>query len=154
MQVLPQEGRPSRDYAVTVFVVQGVRVAFVYDELAARFAPPAGHIRPEELPGDAAARVALAQTGVPVTVVGESLHPWQSGALERPEGLMVEAVTPNHEHLNLVYFAHPAPGFRPRLSGELPTLRWFEQGELGELELPPQVAGWAALAILRLGRGT
>ncbi len=64
----------------------------------------------------------------------------------RPEGLILETVTPSHEHVGLVYFARPATGFRPRLSEEVPFLRWFDSEAIGGLGLSAQVAGWAQLA--------
>jgi ADP-ribose pyrophosphatase YjhB (NUDIX family) len=147
LQVVPQGERLSRDYAVTVFVVHQGRVAMVYDDLSGAVAPPSGHIRPEELPGEAAVRVVLAQTGMPAELVTEPVPDWQSPLLPRPQGLMAEVITPSHEHICLVYFARPAAGFRPRLSQDLPHLRWFDETALGELQLPRQVSGWAERAI-------
>lgn len=146
MQVLLQEDRPTRDFTVTVFVVQGGRVALLYDELSSSLAPPSGHIRPEELPVEAAARVVLAQTGMPVDVVTAPVPPWGLAGLACPEGLLLETVTPSHQHISLVYFARPAAGFRPRLSEEVPFLRWFDAAGLSGLGLSRQVAGWAELA--------
>jgi len=146
VQVLVQEDRPTRDFAVTVFVVQQGRVALLYDELSGTLTPPSGHIRPEELPAQAAVRVVLAQTGMPVEVVGPEAPPWALPGLLRPEGLLLESVTPSHEHIGLVYFAKPAAGFRPRLSEEVPFLRWFDADAIGGLGLPAQIAGWAQLA--------
>jgi len=149
MQVVVQEDRPTRDFTVTVFVVQQGRVALLYDELSGTLAPPSGHIRPEEFPVEAAARVVLAQTGLPVDIVTPPLPPWGMPGLARPEGLLLETVTPSHQHVSLVYFARPAAGFRPRLSEEVPFLRWFDAAALGGLGLPQQVAGWAEMACAR-----
>jgi 8-oxo-dGTP pyrophosphatase MutT (NUDIX family) len=146
VQVLVQEDRPTRDFAVTVFVVQQGRVALLYDELSGTLTPPSGHIRPEELPAQAAARVVLAQTGMPVEIVAPDPPPWSVPGLMRPEGLILETVTPSHEHIGLVYFARPASGFRPRLSEEVPFLRWFDFEAIRRLGLAAQVAGWAQLA--------
>lgn len=149
MQVMTQEDRPTRDFVVTVFPVHQGRVAFLYDELSGVLSPPSGHIRPEELPGQAALRVVLAQTGLPVELIDGEPPSWLPAYLPRPEGLMLERVTANHEHVCLVYFARPAAGFRPRLSQEMPHLRWFEEQALPGLGLSSQVAGWAAAAIKR-----
>ncbi len=149
MKVLTQEERTTRDFAVTVFVVLQGRVALLYDELAATLAAPSGHIRHEELPAQAAARVALAQTGMPVELILPQAPLWVSPALARPEGLYIESITPSHEHICLVYFARPATGFRLRLSEELPFLRWFEGAALEGLGLQAEVAGWAVEAISR-----
>lgn len=149
MKVLTQEERTTRDFAVTVFVVQQGRVALLYDELAGSLAAPSGHIRPEELPAEAAARVALAQTGMPVELILPHAPIWVSPKLARPEGLFLESVTHSHDHICLVYFARPATGFRLRLSEELPFLRWFEASALEGLGLQAEAAGWAAEAVSR-----
>lgn len=149
MQVLTQEERTTRDFAVTVFIVQQGRVALLYDELAGTLTAPSGHIRPEEMPAQAAARVALAQTGMPVELMLPQAPAWVPPSLARPEGLLLESVTPSHVHICLVYFARPATGFRLRLSEELTFLRWFEAPALEGLGLPPEFAGWAAEAISR-----
>jgi hypothetical protein len=149
VQVLTQEDRPTRDFAVTVFLVHQGRVGLIYDELARALLPPAGHIRPEELPAEAARRVVMAQTGIPADLLAGPAPEWAEPALLRPEGLLLERVTPSHEHVSLVYFARPAPGFRPRLSEELPFLRWFDLDALGRLDLPTDTSRWAALAIER-----
>jgi ADP-ribose pyrophosphatase YjhB (NUDIX family) len=146
---MTQEDRPTRDFVVTVFPVHQGRVAFLYDELSGVLSPPSGHIRPEELPGQAALRVVLAQTGLPVELLSTDSPDWSPAYLPRPEGLMLERITATHEHICLVYFARPAAGFRPRLSQDLPHLRWFEEPSLATLGLSPQVAGWAAAAISR-----
>lgn len=147
MQILPQEGRPTRDYVVTVFVTHQGRVALLYDEGTGTLAAPSGHIRTEELPGEAAVRVVLSLTGMPVELIRTESHPWQPAQLPRPEGLLLESITPSHEHISLVYFARPALGIRPRLSGEISQLRWFGREELAALELPRHLSGWALRAI-------
>jgi ADP-ribose pyrophosphatase YjhB (NUDIX family) len=144
---MPQEDRPTRDYVVTVFVTHQGRVALLYDDSTGALAAPSGHIRPEELPGEAAVRVVLSLTGMPVELVRTDAHSWQPAQLPRPEGLMLESITPSHEHIGLIYFARPAMGIRPRLSGEIAQLRWFDRAELAELELPRHLAGWALQAI-------
>jgi|GEM_PF-1221605 len=147
MQVAPQGERVTRDYVVTVFVVQQGRVAMLVDELSGAAAPPSGHIRTEELPGQAAVRVVLAQTGMPVELIADPQPDWQPSLLPRPQGLMLEQVTSSHEHICLVYFARPAAGFRPRSSHEQPHLRWFDQPTLGKLSMSQQALGWALTAI-------
>jgi len=147
MQVIPQEDRPTRDYVVTVFVVHQGRVALLYDDRSGTLSAISGHIRPEELPGEAAVRVVLAQTGMPVELVTSCAPPWQQTQLPRPEGLLLETITPSHEHVALVYFARPATSIRPRLSGEVPQLRWFDQEGLDGLDLPLFVGNWAARAV-------
>lgn len=147
MKVIPQEDRPTRDFVVTVFPVHQGRVALLFDALSGVLAAPSGHIRPEELPGQAARRVVLAQTGLPVELIDGLTPDWVPAFLPCPAGLMVERVTPTHEHICLIYFARPSAGFRPRLSQDLPHLRWFSAEEIKALGLTPQVEGWAGAAI-------
>lgn len=147
MKVIPQEDRPTRDFVVTVFPVHQGRVVLLFDELSGVLAAPSGHIRPEELPGQAARRVVLAQTGLPVELLAAPTPEWVPAFLPCPAGLMIEEITPTHEHICLVYFAKPSAGFRPRLTQDLQHLRWFGADELGALGLGSQVEGWAAAAI-------
>lgn len=147
VKVIPQEDRPTRDFVVTVFPVHQGRVAFLFDALSGVLAAPSGHIRPEELPGQAARRIVLAQAGLPVELIGSATPDWVPAFLPTPAGLMIESVTPTHEHICLVYFARPAAVFRPRLSQEMPHLRWFSADEVKSLGLSTQVAGWATAAI-------
>jgi 8-oxo-dGTP pyrophosphatase MutT (NUDIX family) len=145
------EARPTRDWAVAVFVVWDARVMLHLHPKLGRWLPCGGHVEPGELPDDAAVREVEEESGVRVRLVGpppvEAQGPRQ---LARPRGVQLETIAPGHEHVDLVYLAVPeAVGYDGRLAGD-PTLGWFDAGDLSGLPLTPEIAAWTALALREL----
>jgi 8-oxo-dGTP pyrophosphatase MutT (NUDIX family) len=145
------EPRPTRDWAVAVFVVWDARVMLHLHPKLGLWLPCGGHVEPGELPDDAAVREVEEESGVRVRLVGpppvEAPGPRQ---LARPRGVQLETIAPGHEHVDLVYLAVPeAAGYDGRLAGD-PTLGWFAADGLSGLPLTPEIAAWTGLALREL----
>lgn len=142
----------TRDFTATTFVVwQGGVLLHRHKKLGHWF-PPGGHVEPNELPDDAAVREVLEESGVPVALIGERALPLhEPRQLVRPRGVQLETIAPNHEHIDLIYFAKPLSGYNGELSETDETLGWYDKVGLAGLELTEEIRYWTALALLELG---
>jgi 8-oxo-dGTP pyrophosphatase MutT (NUDIX family) len=136
---------PTRDFTVAVFVVWKRSVLLHHHQKLGRWLPPGGHIEPNELPDEAALREVHEETGIIATLMGEQLNevdlPGQPRQLCRPAGVQLAAISPGHEHIDLVYFA--------TATGGVPTgdAAWFDEKSWQSLDLTEEVWTWCALAV-------
>jgi 8-oxo-dGTP pyrophosphatase MutT (NUDIX family) len=139
------EATPTRDFTVAVFVVHGGRVLLHFHEKLQRWLPPGGHIEPNEMPDDAAVREVMEETGVACTLIGDPRMRHDDPALPRqlatPAGIQLEQIGPDHQHIDLIYFAAGSPS-EPR-----PQVDWFGLDQLEPLHLTEEVATWCRLAV-------
>jgi len=138
----------TRDFTVAVFVVHDDTVLLHFHEKLNRWLPPGGHIEPNELPDEAAVREVLEETGVACTLAGSSTLQLSDPTLPRqlvtPAGIQLEQISPDHQHIDLIYFATGVP-VEPRN-----LVDWFALDELAPLRLTEEVIGWCELAIERM----
>ena len=75
---------------------------------------PGGRVESGEYLADAVRREVVEETGIPVELTGRPAltldDPAAPRQLVRPEGVQLEQITPTHQHIDLIYFARPAPG--------------------------------------------
>lgn len=152
-------------FTVAVFVVEQGHVLLHLHARTGLWLPPGGHIEPGELPDEAALREVMEEAGIAVRLVGGTGidHHAEDAPrqLVRPEGVQLEDISPDHQHIDLVYFAvpeHSLPeGALPELGGE-GGMRWVDEDGAGELPLTDEVAAWVARALaeipLRAGTGS
>lgn len=144
--------RTTRDFTATTFVVWREGVLLHKHKKLGHWFPCGGHIEPDELPDDAAVREVLEESGVKVVLIGERALPLREPRqLIRPRGIQLETITPGHEHIDLIYFAQPAPDYDGTLLAEDSTLGWYKVGALEGLELTEEIRYWSTLALLELG---
>lgn len=133
---------------VAVLVVRRGRVLLHWHAKLARWLPPGGHIEPNELPDEAAAREVLEETGVEIELISDSLNPIadpdQPRQLCRPMGIQLADISPGHQHIDLVYLARG-------LSDGSADARWMAPDELDALELTAEVRTWCDVALSRGG---
>ncbi|MHB1006481.1 MAG: NUDIX hydrolase [Chloroflexota bacterium] len=143
---------PRRHFAVATFVVSGEKVLLLFHRKLAMWLPPGGHVEPSELPDEAAVREVAEETGVSIVLLGarglDMAYPRQ---LVRPEGLQVEHIDAEHEHIDFVYFAVPTGGevTPPVRSAEAECNRagWYTLVEMAALGANAEIQAWAAKAI-------
>lgn len=142
----------TRDFTATTFVVwQGGVLLHKHKKLGCWF-PCGGHLEPNELPDEAAVREVVEESGVQVALVGERALPVaEPRQLVRPRGVQVETISPGHEHIDLIYFAKPLPGYDGSLLDSDETLGWYGAADLEGLGLTQEICHWATLALLELG---
>ena len=140
----------SRDFTVAVFVLQHDHVILHPHAKLGIWLPPGGHIEPGELPDQAAIREVREETGIAVELMGERGigvdYPDQPVQLVRPEGIQLESIASDHEHIDLIYFARPTGN-----AAKLPVLRegmaWVGQSDLPEATLTAEVRDWCNKAL-------
>ncbi len=142
----------TRDFTATTFVVWQGGVLLHKHKKLGRWFPPGGHVEKDELPDDAAVREVLEESGVPVALIGERALPLtEPRQLIRPRGVQLETIAPNHEHIDLIYFAKPYSGYNGALLETDKTLGWYDKMGLEGLELTEEIRHWTTLALLELG---
>lgn len=121
--------------------------------------PPGGHIEPNELPDEAALREVIEETGIRARLCGEGGPPLAYPVqLVRPEAIQLEAITPDHEHVDLIYFAVPLEDASRDVLAcpECERAGWYRQSELAALGANDEIRYWSARAIAtvaaRVGR--
>jgi len=144
----------KREFTVAVFVVHEGRVLLLSHPKLGRWLPPGGHIEPDDLPDEAAVREVLEETGVHVRLFGESGVPVaRPRQLIRPAGIQVEDIEPDHQHIDLIYFATPLPG-KDCISPECASLvqaGWFGPEQLPGLGADEEIRAWCARAFKDIG---
>lgn len=137
----------TRDFAVAVFVVWQGRILLHWHAKLGRWLPPGGHIEPNEVPDDAAVREVWEETGVRSTlrdtpdVPADLPRPGEPRPLCRPAGMLLTAIAPGHQHVDLVYFATGEP------SDAREGVGWFAAADLPALGLTAEIADWCAAAL-------
>jgi len=136
---------PSRDFTVAVFVVNDDRVLLHFHRKLNRWLPPGGHIEPNELPDEAAVREVFEETGVVAALMFEGgldlSSPDLPRRLCRPAGIQLEDIGPDHQHIDLIYFAIGEPDETREEVG------WFGPSEWSSLPLTEEVITWCEAAI-------
>jgi 8-oxo-dGTP pyrophosphatase MutT (NUDIX family) len=152
-----EPGNVLRHFTVAVFVVHDRRVLLHYHRKLSRWLPPGGHIEDDELPDEAAVREVLEETGIHAQLVGARGLPIDDPRqLVVPAGVQVERIYPGHEHIDLVYFAHPDPDHLsaaevdPTLA-ESDQVAWYAVSDLARLGASDEIQAWARRALDALG---
>ena len=142
----------TRDFTATTFVVWEGGVLLHKHKKLGHWFPPGGHIEPDELPDEAAVREVLEESGVRVALLGERALPvHEPRQLIRPRGVQLETIAPGHEHIDLIYFGRPLPGYNGALLATDATLGWYSEADLEGLALTEEIFHWTRLALLELG---
>jgi ADP-ribose pyrophosphatase YjhB (NUDIX family) len=146
--------RPTRDFTVATFVVRGDQVLLLWHRKLQMWLPPGGHIERDELPDDAAIREVAEETGVAVELVGERGLPIaRPRQLVRPVGVQLEDITPDHQHVDLIYFARPLDPARAHAVGnaESDVVDWFTRQAMIQRGVGAEVRAWAERALHMVG---
>jgi ADP-ribose pyrophosphatase YjhB (NUDIX family) len=142
----------GRHFTVAVFVVWEGKVLLHFHRKLGMWLPPGGHIERDELPDDAAVREVFEETGVEVELVGERREdvddPLQ---LHRPAGVQLENIGPDHQHIDLIYFAKPAGSteIREEFAGD--EVGWYGPADWDRMRANAEVRGWCERALAALG---
>lgn len=140
----------TRDFTVAVFVVHDHRVLLHFHQKLDRWLPPGGHIEANELPDEAAVREVMEETGVACALTGGTRMRYDDPSLPvqlvSPAGIQLEQIGPDHQHIDLIYFATGAP------ADPMPKVDWFALDQLGPLDLTEEVRTWCRLAVESMAR--
>lgn len=144
----------TRDFTVAVFVVHNNHVLLHPHAKIGLWLPPGGHIDAPELPDEAAVREIREEAGIEIELVGERgvnlNQPDMPMQLIRPAGIQLETITPDHQHIDLIYFARVIDAPPAGLPDVLEPMRWLSEAEFGDVPLNEEVTAWATRALREL----
>ncbi len=145
----------TRDFTVAVFVIWKNQVLLHQHRKLGKWLPPGGHIDPNELPDNAATREVFEETGVSVNLIGTATlefkaEPDSPRQLTRPRGIQLEHIMPQHEHIDLIYFAQPKKDYDGTILSEDKPFIWCDTAKLEQLGLGNEVRAWCFLALTEL----
>ena len=138
----------GRHFTVAVFVVRDGKVLLHWHRKLGMWLPPGGHIEPDELPDEAAAREVLEETGVEVELAGERREDVEDPVqLHRPAGVQLENIGPGHQHIDLIYFARPKGPSSIRDEFSADRVGWYAPEDWGGMAVNAEVRGWCEKAL-------
>jgi 8-oxo-dGTP pyrophosphatase MutT (NUDIX family) len=144
----------TRDFTVAVFVVHNQHVLLHPHPKVGLWLPPGGHIDAPELPDEAAVREVREEAGIEVELIGERgvelEGPDMPLQLVRPEGIQLETIAPNHQHIDLIYFATVVEAPPSDLPPVLEPMRWLRESDFPTVPLNEEVTSWARRALAQL----
>lgn len=144
----------TRDFTATTFVVRDHHTLLLWHNKVGAWLPPGGHIHPNELPEEAACREVLEETGLEVELLGQQEVWGQVQVLRTPVCILLEDISPGHQHIDLIYFARAGQG-EPRVNTqESAALRWYTSAELEGPEIAPDIRILGCRAIAALAHHT
>ncbi len=129
----------TRDFTATTFVVDRQQTLLLWHKKLNAWLPPGGHIEENELPDEAALREVREETGLVVTLLGSQRPMDNVLVLHQPNCILLEDISENHQHIDLVYFARVVSGtaqFNPR---ESTRMRWFSSEQLEDREIADDI---------------
>jgi len=126
----------SRDFTATTFVVHENRTLLLLHRKLRIWVPPGGHIDPNELPDQAALREVREECGLDVELLDQGRPIGSIRILPQPYCILLEDIGPQHQHIDLIYFARVHSGNMSHSVREVQAARWYTWEELGE----PQIA--------------
>ncbi len=95
----------TRDFTATTFVVDGDRTLLLFHKALQEWFPPGGHIHQDELPCEAAVREVREESGLEVELLSQRVTMGRVEVLPQPECILLEQIAPDHQHIDLIYFA-------------------------------------------------
>ena len=141
----------GRHFTVAVFVGRDGKVLLHWHRKLGMWLPPGGHIEPDELPDEAAAREVLEETGVEVELAGERREDVEDPVqLHRPAGVQLENIGPGHQHIDLIYFARPKGPSSIRDEYAADRVGWYAPEDWDGMAVSAEVRGWCETALVSL----
>jgi 8-oxo-dGTP pyrophosphatase MutT (NUDIX family) len=140
------------DYAADVYIVNDDAVLLRMHDKYDMWLPPGGHVELDEDFVEAALREVKEETGLDVTLLGETPLEYRDGDREVlvPRFINRHRINEVHEHISLEYFGisktrdtHPAEGEKQD------GFKWFTKEELNDPQsgVLPRIAAYAKAAL-------
>ncbi len=151
MSLTTSSSQVTRDFTVAVFVVHAGKVLLHFHPKLGKWLPPGGHIEPDELPDEAALREVMEEAGLDIRLLGARGlprdYPGQPIQLVVPAGIQLEHIAPDHEHIDLVYFAVPARESDGTLPDPHHVFEWLTPDDLRDRPVSDEVRDWCDRAV-------
>jgi 8-oxo-dGTP pyrophosphatase MutT (NUDIX family) len=137
----------TRDWAATTFVVHQGETLLLHHRKLDKWLPPGGHIDPHELPDLAALREVEEETGLRVALLDPGAQLGTVRRLAQPLCMLLETITPEHEHIDLIYVARVLSGSVTHAPHESHGWRWYDWQALDSPEVSIDVRDLGRRAI-------
>lgn len=137
----------TRDFTATTFVVYEERTLLLLHRKLGQWFPPGGHIDPHELPDQAAIREVREESGLEVELLARGDMLGRVRVLPQPYCILLEDISSNHQHIDLIYFARVCGGSLAHAEREAHAARWFTWEALGDPEIAEDIRILGRLAI-------
>lgn len=141
----------TRDFTATTFVVHQQRTLLLFHRKLRMWLPPGGHIDPHELPHDAAVREVCEETGLDVRLTSTATQLGHVVVLPQPYCILLEDITPDHQHIDLIYFATVIGGTLTPSVRETNGFRWVDTHELAASDIAEDICVLGRAAIAAVG---
>lgn len=129
----------TRDFTATTFVVDEQRTLLLHHRKLGMWLPPGGHIDPHELPDQAALREVREESGLEVELLAPGGKLGKVPVLPQPHCILLENISPGHQHIDLIYFARVCGGSLAHAEREARAARWFTWEELADPEIAEDI---------------
>lgn len=129
----------TRDFTATTFVVHNQRTLLLHHRKLNMWLPPGGHIDPHEIPDQAALREVREESGLEVTLLSQGSTLGAVVILPQPYCILLENISPAHQHIDLIYFAQVCGGSLAHAESEAYASRWFNWHELDTPEVAEDI---------------
>ena len=130
---MSEDGRLSnitRDFTATTFIVDQQKTLLLWHKKIGAWLPPGGHIEDNELPEEAALREVREETGLIVELLGSQRPLDNVKVLHQPVCLLLEDISQDHQHIDLIYFARVVDGTATINPRESVSMQWFDHAGL------------------------
>lgn len=129
----------TRDFTATTFVVHRDRTLLLLHRKLGMWFPPGGHIDPNELPDQAALREVREETGLEVELLSPGAPLGGVTVLPQPHCILLENISADHQHIDLIYFARVCGGSLAPAAREVLGARWLSWEELESPEIAEDI---------------
>jgi 8-oxo-dGTP pyrophosphatase MutT (NUDIX family) len=143
------EPQITRDFTATTFVVHEDRTLLLLHRKLGKWFPPGGHIDPHELPDQAAIREVREESGLDVELLAQGRQLGPVRMLPQPDCILLEDISADHQHIDLIYFARVCGGRLAHAEREAHAARWFTWDELATPEIAEDIRVLGRQAIER-----
>ncbi len=132
----------TRDFTATVFIVHQEHTLLHRHKDLGILVPPGGHIEPGELPQEAAIREAREEAGLNIELYDSDPDFKPKGNARKlicPVHMLLENITPDHQHIDAIFFAASATSKLKPGKGESADLKWYTKQEVETTPMPDDV---------------
>lgn len=139
----------TRDFTATTFVVADDKTLLLLHRKLGKWFPPGGHIEPGELPDEAALREVREESGFDVELLDAGRPIGTIRMLPQPFCILLEDISADHQHIDLIYFARVRGGSLAPAEREASAARWFSWDDLGAPDIAEDIRELGRRAIER-----
>lgn len=139
----------TRDFTATTFVVTEDKTLLLLHRKLGKWFPPGGHIEPGELPDEAALREVREESGLDVELLDGGRSIGAIRMLPQPVCILLEDISADHQHIDLIYFARVRGGVLAPAEREASAARWFSWDDLAAPEIAEDIRKLGRQAIER-----